>query len=72
VRIKINDRVILTISKTIVSKKSLTRRRVVICVNESAEFGVVIAGLEVIQGGFVVVCLATGAKQATFSARFDR
>ena len=44
----------------------------IIAIDKSTQFGIVIAGLEVIQGGFVVARLAAGAKRGTFLAGSDR
>ena len=49
------DRIILAIGKHIIAQHALSGGGVGICIDESAQFGIVIAGLEVIEGGFSVV-----------------
>lgn len=57
------DGIIVAISKHIVAKDALTGRYEGVCAEESAELGIVVAGLEVIETGFLVIDIATVAER---------
>ena len=52
-----NYRIISTIGKHVIAEDSLTSAGIGIGIDESAQFGIVITGLEIVELGFGVVCL---------------
>ena len=61
------DRVISTIGKHIVSGQSLPCGGVIIRIDESSQFGIVISALEVIESGLVVIDISTVAQGVGFA-----
>ena len=62
--ISIYDRIIPTICKHVVANKALAGGGVGICVDEAADLGIIVTGLEVIELGISVVALATDPKNS--------
>ena len=59
-RITAINRIILTISKHVIAQAALTGRKQRVCVDESAQFRIVIAGLEIVERGLSVLGVAVG------------
>ena len=57
-RIGLIHRVIITIGKHIVAYKSLSSGRKGVCIDESADAGIVVTALQVVEPGFSVVVVA--------------
>ena len=53
-----NHRVVQTVGKHIIAKNTLSGAGVGIGIDESAQFGIVITGLEVVERGLSVLCVA--------------
>ena len=53
-----NHRVVQTVGKHIIAQDALTSRNNRIRIDESAQFGIVITGLEVVEGGFGILRLS--------------
>ena len=55
-----------TIDKHVIAEQSLSSRSEGIRVDESAQFGIVISALEIVESGLSIVSLATGPKTGHF------
>ena len=60
---------VITICEHVIAEDTLTGRNKHIRINKSTQLGIIVAGLEVIQGGFIVVRLATGGNLTAYDKR---
>ena len=67
IRVDAVYRVIVAVSEHIESGKAVTCAGIAIRVDESANFGVIVAGLEVIEAGFGIVIVATIAQKESYA-----
>jgi hypothetical protein len=58
------NRIIATVGKHIIAQDALAGRNECVGIDESAQFGIVIAGLEIVERGFSVVYIAAVARGA--------
>ena len=61
------NRIVVTISKHVISKESLSRAAVAVGVEETLNDGVVISGLQVIEARLLIRVVAVGAKKVEIS-----
>ena len=61
------NRIVVTISKHVISQEALAGAGVTVGVEESAQFRVVISGLQVIEARLLIRVVAVGAKKVEIS-----
>ncbi len=66
------NRIVVTISKHVISQEALAGAGVTVGVEESAQFRVVISGLQVIEARFGNAVLSSVAKEVDFDSRGNR